>query len=238
MDIDQVSDIVALRVIVKNVEDCYRVLGVIHGMWRPLPGRIKDYIAVPKPNGYRSLHTTIFTGDGGIAEIQIRTVEMENIAQYGIASHHIYKTKGNSHRKGTRQQSFDWLDQLRDFQKEDLHPTDFMKELRTDFFQDRIFAFTPAGDVIDLPQGSTVVDFAYAIHSDLGNHMSAVKINGKRASISKELQSRDIVEVESKTSAKPSQKWISYAQTNLAKRHIKNYLRKKNKNLVEKVAKK
>ena len=194
MDIDQVYDAVALRVIVPSIEDCYRVLGVIHGMWRPLPGRIKDYIALQKPNGYRSLHTTIFTGDGGIVEIQIRTTEMQEFAEFGIAAHHAYKVNSLKTRKNKKKKSksFDWLEQLRTFQKEDMRPVDFLKELRTDFFQDRIFVFTPKGDVIDLPQGSTVLDFAYAIHSDLGNHMSASKVNGKRAALSKELKSHDI----------------------------------------------
>lgn len=221
MDIDKIYDIVALRVMVPTIEDCYRVLGIIHSSWRPFPGRIKDYIASPKPNGYQSLHTTIFTGDGGIAEIQIRTPEMHDVAEYGIASHYNYKGVYSSS-EVSNGKNFNWLNQLRDFQKEQLKPAEFMKELKTDFFEDRIFIFTPLGDVIDLPKGATIIDFAYAIHSDIGNHLCSAKVNGDNKALKTELKNRDVVEVEHKDSCRPSSKWLYYAKTTLAKKHIKN----------------
>lgn len=245
MDIAQINDIIALRVLVHKVEDCYRVLGIIHSIWKPLPGRIKDYVALPKPNGYQSLHTTIFTGDGSIAEIQIRTHEMNDIAEYGIASHHAYKQKQEHEIKQKNKKdveeddepeaSFDWLQELHAFQKEKLTPSEFMQRLKTDFFQDRIFIFTPHGDVIDLPKGSTVIDFAYALHSEIGHHISGAKINGKQAALKDVLKSRDIVEVIKKSSAEPSQKWLTYAQTSLAKKRIRIFLAKKNKKLVDRL---
>ena len=148
MDIEKIHDIVALRIVVPELEDCYRLLGVIHSMWRPLPGRIKDYIALPKVNGYQSLHTTVFSGDGGIAEIQIRTAEMHAFAEYGFAAHHVYKTRGST---VADKYSMQWLKDLKDFQESEDNQQNFMKNLKEDFFEDRIFVFTPLGDVIDLP---------------------------------------------------------------------------------------
>jgi len=223
MDVDAVYDIVALRILVPNVEDCYRVLGIIHTMWRPLPGRIKDYIALPKPNGYQSLHTSIFTGDGGIAEIQIRTHDMDTIAQYGIASHHSYSfAKGKNKNK---KDSFNWLDQLRELDSGSGKPAKYIEKLTTDFFEHRIFVFTPLGDVIDLPEGASIVDFAYAIHSDIGNHLCSAKVNGKNTALKTLLKNRDVVEVDHKDSCKPSSKWLSYAKTSLAQKHIRHTLK-------------
>ena len=223
VDIDQVYDIIALRVIVPKIEDCYRILGIVHTIGRPLPGRVKDYIALPKPNGYQSLHTTIFTGDGGVAEIQIRTEQMHEIAEYGIAAHSGYKhMKGNPAKK---KDGFDWIDQLYEFQQDELKPDEYMEKLKTDFFEDRIFIFTPKGDVIDLPHGSTLVDFAYAVHSDIGNHLCSGKINGKHSTIKTELHNRDVVEIEHKKTCKPSAKWLAYAKTSLAQKHIRNILK-------------
>jgi len=217
MDIEKVYDLVALRVIVPNIEDCYKVLGIIHNMWKPLPGRIKDFIAIPKMNGYQSLHTTIFTGDGGIAEIQIRTPLMHREAEYGIASHFAYKTKASE------QPEIAWLKHLREISAEG--PKDFVKDLKTDFFNDRIFVFTPEGDVVDLPAESSVIDFAYAIHSDIGNHASGAKINGKFSALKTKLKTDDIVEIETKDSAHPTSKWMDYAKTSLARRHVQRYQR-------------
>lgn len=225
MDIDEVYDLVALRVIVPTVEDCYRVLGVVHGMWRPLPNRIKDYIATPKANGYRSLHTTIFTGDGGIAEIQIRTPEMHEEAEYGIASHLIYKEMGEGADKSVQKQiknDLPWINQLLEWQKSVSESGEFLEHLKTDFFNDRVFAFTPTGDVIDLPVGATVIDFAYAIHTDIGNHISSAKINNKMVSLDTQLSSGDIVEIDTKKGAHPSPKWLKYAVTTLARRQIRS----------------
>jgi len=225
MDIKKVYDIVALRVVVENVEDCYRVLGIIHSIWRPLPGRIKDYIAVPKPNGYRSIHTTIFTGSGGVAEIQIRTEEMHKEAAYGIAAHFSYKDK-NYKKDADEKSKFKWMEELKDFNYELEKPKKYLEHLKTDFFNDRIFIFTPKGDVIDLPENSSPIDFAYAIHSDIGDHISGAKVNGKIAPILSRLKNGDIVEITTKKDAHPSSKWLENSKTNVAKKNIRSYLEK------------
>lgn len=226
MDPDKVYDILAVRVIVKSVEDCYRALGIIHKHWRPVSGRIKDYIAVPKANGYRSLHTTIFRGDGGVIEIQIRTEEMHGEAQYGIASHLAYKEKNIL--KGDTERNLAWVKELAKWQKEVAKSDEFMEHLHMDFFKDRVFVFTPKGDVIDLPEDSSPIDFAYAIHSSIGDHVAAAKVNKKLVSIETKLKNGDIVEIETKASASPKRKWLDFAKTTLAKRHIRSYLDKTN----------
>ena len=224
MDIDKIYDIVALRVVVENVEDCYRVLGIIHSIWNPLPGRIKDYIAIPKPNGYRSIHTTIFTGISGVAELQIRTKEMHAEAAYGIAAHFAYK---ENNKKGLNDKSkFKWIEDLKELNYSPDKPTTYMEHLRMDFFNDRIFIFTPKGDVVDLPEDSSPIDFAYSIHSDIGNHVFGVKINSKMSQIFTKLKNGDIVEVITKKDSNPSGKWLEYAKTTIAKKHIKSYLEK------------
>ncbi len=212
-DVESIYDISALRVTVKEVADCYRILGVVHGAWRPLPGRIKDYIASPKLNGYKSIHTTIFTGDGGIIEVQIRTEEMHNEAEYGVASHLSYKAG---------KKTTNWIQEMVEFQKE--AGDDFLEHAKKDFFEERIFVFTPIGDVIDLPKDSTVIDFAYNIHTDVGNHIVGAKINGKFSAITTVLQSGDRVEVETKKNAKPNKKWLENCKTTLARRRINHYL--------------
>lgn len=223
MDLDKIFDLVALRIIVPSVEDCYKVLGVIHGVWRPIPGRIKDFIALPKPNGYKSIHTTIFTGNGGIAEIQIRTPEMHEQAEYGIASFFAYK-ENVFDKTGNGDNKLSWVEQFKELQKNVSNPENFMKNLKLDFFSKRIFAFTPEGDVIDLPEHSSAIDFAYAVHSDLGNHITGARINGKFSSIYSVLKNGDIVEIETNEKTNPTSKWLDSARTTLAKRHIKKYL--------------
>ncbi|MDQ3076686.1 MAG: RelA/SpoT family protein [bacterium] len=213
-DMEKIFDFIALRIIVKDVSDCYRVLGIVHGTWRPLPGRIKDYIAFPKPNGYRSLHTTIFTGDGSIVEVQIKTEEMHNEAEFGIASHLSYKD-------GTGKK-IRWVKDI--VHNPLITSTKFVNLLKSDFLKERIFVFTPKGDVIDLPCDSSPIDFAYSVHSDIGDHMSGVKVNGKMSSLNKPLKNGDIVEIITKKSAHPSQKWIDFCKTTLAKRHIRTLL--------------
>ena len=225
MDIEKIHDIVALRIVVENIEECYRVLGIIHSIWKPLPGRIKDYIAVPKPNGYRSIHTTIFTGSGGVAEIQIRTKEMHAEAAYGIAAHFAYKEK--KHKKDPEDKSkFKWIEELKDFNYELNEPKKYLEHLKTDFFNDRIFIFTPKGDVIDLPEDSSPIDFAYSIHSDIGDHIFGVKINGKIAPILSILKNGDIVEITTKKDSHPSSKWLDFSKTNIARKNIRSYLEK------------
>jgi len=225
MDIEKVYDIIALRVVVENVEECYRVLGLIHSIWKPLPGRIKDYIAVPKPNGYRSIHTTIFTGSGGIAEIQIRTKEMHAEAAYGIAAHFAYKENGGK-KINEDKEKFKWIEELKDLNYAPEDPTNFIEHLKMDFFNDRIFIFTPKGDVIDLPEDSSPIDFAYAVHSDIGDHVSGAKINGKMSQIFSNLKNGDIVEIIKGKDSHPSSKWLEYVKTSIAKKHIKSYLEK------------
>ncbi|MEK9182511.1 MAG: RelA/SpoT family protein [Patescibacteria group bacterium] len=225
MDIEKIYDIVALRVVVENIEDCYRVLGIVHSVWKPLSGRIKDYIAVPKPNGYRSIHTTIFTGFGGIAEIQIRTREMHAEAAYGITAHFAYKESYGKKAKDD-QSKFKWIEELQDLHNTQKEPKKFIEHLKTDFFNDRIFIFTPKGDVIDLPEGSCPIDFAYSVHSDIGYHTSGAKVNGKMSQLFSKLKNGDIVEIIKKKDSHPSSKWLEYVKTTIAKKHIKSYLEK------------
>ncbi len=225
MDIDKIYDVIALRVVVNTVEECYQVLGLVHSIWRPLVGRIKDYISLAKPNGYRSLHTTVLTGLNGIAEIQIRTKEMHAEAAYGIAAHFAYKEQGNKKIKED-QSKFKWVADLKDLNYLPEQPNRFLENLKTDFFNDRIFILTPKGDVVDLPDGSTPIDFAYAIHSDVGEHIAGVRIDGKMSPIFSKLQNGNVVEILMKKDAHPSSKWLEYAKTTLAKRHIRNYVEK------------
>jgi len=219
MDIERMYDIVALRVIVPSIDDCYRVLGLIHSKWRPLPGRIKDYIALPKVNGYQSIHTTIFTGDGGIAEIQIRTPEMHEFAEYGYAAHHVYKKRGST---VADKNSLKWLKELKDLETSE-DKTDFLQALKTDLFEDRIFVFTPEGDVLDLPKGASAIDFAYNIHSEVGNQAQAAIINGKNSALKTELNSGDIVEIQINKKGVPSAKWLKFAKTSIARKHIEKH---------------
>lgn len=225
MDSSKVHDVLALRIIVPEIADCYQALGVIHGLYRPVPARFKDYIAVPKPNGYRSLHTTIFAGDGNTLEIQIRTKEMHREAEYGIASHLSYKELGKKASKEEVIKKTGWTKELLEWQKDVDKHQDFMKNLKSDFFEKRVFVLTPKGDVIDLPEGSSPVDFAYTVHSDIGDHMAGAKVNGKLVPIDTILQNRDVVEIEVKESASPKRKWIDMARTTLAKRHIRAYIK-------------
>lgn len=222
MDIDKIYDIIALRVMVKSVTECYHILGLVHGEWTPVPNRIKDYIASPKINGYQSLHTTIFTGTGGIVEVQIRTHEMHEKAENGMAAHFMYKEKNET----LKEKQLQWIDQLRTLdQNNEKNPSKFLKSIKMDFFKDRVFVFTPQGDIIDLPEESSVIDFAYAIHTDIGNHIQGAKINGKTSNLGTKLNTHDIVEIQTNKNAHPSSKWLSYVKTSLAKRHINNYLK-------------
>ncbi len=225
MDIDKVYDIIAVRVIVENIEQCYQVLGIIHGLWKPLPGRIKDYIATPKPNGYKSIHTTIFTGTGGVVEIQIRTKDMHEQAEYGIAAHFAYKENLNKTKKNKIALQYPWVEELRNAEKNINGSENFLETLKSDFFKDRVFVFTPKGDIIDLPEESCAIDFAYAIHSDIGDHIAGAKVNNKFVSISTKLKSGDIVEVTTRKDINPSSKWLDYAKTTLARHRIQKYLR-------------
>src|SRR3989344_5444725 len=221
MNLDKIYDLIALRVIVDDVKTCYKVLGAIHKAWRPLPGRIKDYIAIPKTNSYKALHTTCFCLDGKITEFQVKTKEMHDEAEYGITSHWAYKEGVNLK---SQRKKFAWVQQLRDWQKEVSRPGEFLESLRIDFFKDRIFVFTPKGDVIDLPDGATPVDFAYSVHTDIGQHCAGSKINGKIEILSRQLQNGDVVEILVDKKRKPSRNWLEFAKTSLARSKIKRFL--------------
>lgn len=242
MNIDKVYDIAAVRIIVDTIEECYLALGIVHGTWTPLPGRIKDYIAMPKTNGYQSLHTTVFTGGGAIVEIQIRTKEMHAVAERGVASHVVYKEKSTgsaalrkinelrelldlSAAKQTKpkEEKQEWLKELAE--KDDTDNEDsYLHELKTDFFNDRILVFTPKGEVVDLPIGATPVDFAYAIHSDLGDHASGARVNGKFVALNTPLEHGDIVLIEKSANSKPTAKWLQWAKTSGARKKIRAVL--------------
>jgi guanosine-3',5'-bis(diphosphate) 3'-pyrophosphohydrolase len=224
MNIDKINDITALRIIVSSVGDCYQVLGLIHSLWPPVPGRIKDYIALPKTNGYRSIHTTIFSGDGEVAEIQIRTEEMHREAEYGITSHIAYTEAGKPKTGAVLSKKLAWVKQLIDWQKQFAGGSEFIEGLKTDFFLDRIFVFTPKGDVIELPEQATPIDFGYAIHSDIGDHAAGAKINGKLVPLESQLKNGDIVEIQTRKNAHPSPRWLETAKTAFARKHIRGYV--------------
>jgi guanosine-3',5'-bis(diphosphate) 3'-pyrophosphohydrolase len=213
-----------LRIIVPDVASCYKALGVIHSEYKPMPGRIKDYIAVPKLNGYKSLHTTILTKDGNTAEIQIRTKQMHEEAEYGIASHLHYKEIGKNRSQTEIKNKTTWTKDLLELQKQIEDREEFLHTLKTDFFSNRVFVFTPKGDVIDLPEGATPIDFAYAVHSKIGDKMSHAKVNGKMVSIETLLKRGDVIEIVLNKNGHPSHKWLEHVKTNMAKRHIQKYL--------------
>jgi len=227
MDPDKIYDITALRIIVKDINECYQVLGLVHNRWKPLPGRIKDYIATPKLNGYQSLHTTIFTGDRGIVEIQIRTERMHKEAEFGIAAHLSYKENIDQRAERDASKRLAWVERLAKWQENLEESGEFIENLKINLFDDRVFVFTPKGDVVDLPCGSSPVDFAYAIHSNIGDHLSGAKINNKLSSLETKLDNGDIVEIITKKSATVSPKWLEYAKTPFARKHIKAILQKK-----------
>lgn len=232
MDFEKIHDLVAARIIMKDIEDCYLALGIIHQAFKPMPGLIKDYIAMPKTNGYQSLHTSVFGPQGKITEIQIRTPEMHAKAENGIAAHWAYKEnnyKGNSLKVTTKE--LNWVEQLREWQKAVRGSDEFFESLKIDFFKDRIFVLTPKGDAIDLPESASPVDFAYAIHSDIGDQCAGAKINGKIVPLNTELQSGDAVEILTQKNKKPSEDWLSFVKTNLAKDRIRSAIKFKNKNL-------
>ena len=230
-DLSQIYDLVALRIVVNNVEECYRTLGIIHETFKPLVGRIKDYIAQPKPNGYQSLHTTIFTDDGQIVEIQIRTKEMHDRAENGIAAHWHYSEKKNAWDYVIKQsvnvpkEDLIWVQELSKWQKAISSGEDIVNDLGTDFFSKRIFVYTPQGDVYNLPFDASPIDFAYAIHSDIGNTTVGVKINGKMEPFTHCLENGDIVEILTKKNSKPKQDWLKFVKSSHTKGRIRSALK-------------
>lgn len=227
--IEEIYDLLAIRVLVDSMQDCYATLGIVHSMWLPIPGRFKDYIAVPKSNGYQSLHTTVLSNAGQPLEIQIRTFEMHKVSEYGVAAHWRYKQQGNS--EGGKDTKFDaklnWLRQLLDWQSDIKDAGDFVDTVKTDIFSDEVFVFTPRGDVLDLPQGSVPIDFAYRIHTDVGNRCTGAKVNGRIVPLDTRLNNGDIVEViTSKSSNGPSRDWMNICGSNDTRNKIRNWFKK------------
>ncbi len=238
MDISKIYDLVAMRIIVDTVQECYTVLGIIHHLWPPLPGRIKDYIAMPKPNGYRSLHTTVIGPDEKYVEIQVRTQKMHEENENGIAAHWLYeqnKRAGHSARSTWRRvlEDLKWVQQLRRWQEKytDVNSEEFLQSMKVDFFKDRIFVITPKGDVIDLPYGATPVDFAYHIHSEVGDECVGARVNDEFVPLNHTLKSGDLVQILLQKSKHPSEDWLKFVKTSLAKDHIRTALREKDRRL-------
>ena len=217
----EIYDVFAMRVVVPSIADCYKTLGIIHSLWRPNPSRFKDYIAVPKPNGYRALHTTVYGLESKSCEFQIRTKEMDEQAKFGIAAHWYYKAKGSV---SINQPG--WVKEVLKIQKDTEDTLDFIKQIKFDVFHDRIFVFTPKGDVFDLPKGSTPIDFAYYVHSDIGNQAVGAMVNDKIATLDQGLKNGDLVEIIREKKRKgPSRDWLKIVKTATARNKIKQNLR-------------
>jgi GTP pyrophosphokinase len=223
-DFGEIWDLMGLRVIVGTLRECYAVLGAVHSIWKPIPGRFKDYVAMPKSNMYQSLHTTVIGPRGEPLEIQIRTWEMHRTAEYGIAAHWRYKEGGGG--GGDFEEKITWLRQILEWQKETRNGTEFVETLKVDLFSDEVYVFTPRGDVKTLPAGSTPVDFAYSIHTDIGHSCSGARVNGRMVPLSTKLSTGDIVEIiTSKSQAGPSRDWLAIAKTSKAKGKIRQWLK-------------
>ena len=228
--LDEIFDLTAVRIIVENVKDCYAVLGQVHTMWKPIPGRFKDYIAMPKPNMYQSLHTTVLGDNGEPFEIQIRTYEMHRVAEYGIAAHWKYKEGKTSGDQNQEEMKLAWVRQTLEWHKELNDPKEFMETLKMDLFATQVFVFTPKGEVIDLPAGSTPLDFAFKIHTAVGCKCVGAKVNGKMVTIDHVLNNGDIVEiVTSSNSSGPSIDWLKIAKSSTARTKIRQWLKKESK---------
>lgn len=220
---DEIYDVFGLRLIVPTVNDCYKVLGIVHTLWKPKTNRFKDYIAVPKPNGYRSLHTTIFGPEGKLAEFQIRTQEMHEESIYGLSAHWYYKSK----KGGPSYQPPAWIKEIIDIQKEITNTSELVKNIKMDIFRDRIFIFSPKGDVFELPEKSTPIDFAYAVHSNIGNKASGVIINDKLGKLDQELKNGDLVQIIiEKNRQYPNKDWLKFVKTRRARDRIKQFAKK------------
>ena len=245
--LDQIYDLFALRIIVNSVKDCYAALGVVHELYNPMPGRFKDYIAVPKPNMYQSLHTTLIGEKGTPFEVQIRTWDMHRIAEYGIAAHWAYKeasfAKGKKANVKVSEDKLAWLRETLEWQKDMQDPQEFLNTLKTELFEDEVYVFTPKGDIKVLPSGSTPIDYAYSIHAEIGHHMTGCKINSKMMPIITKLKNGDIIEIiTSENSKGPSRDWLKFIQSSTAKNKINAWFKKnqreenieKGKDLIEK----
>jgi GTP pyrophosphokinase len=222
IDLDQVYDFVALRVVVGTIPECYAVLGVLHNLWRPVPGRIKDFIAMPRPNGYQSLHTSVIGDEGHPFEVQIRTRDMHQVAEDGIAAHWKYKEGRSGFDEDDR--AFTWLRQLLEWQQEVKDPHEFLNSLKIDLYPEEVYCFTPKGEVKTLPRGATPIDFAYAIHTEVGNQCVGARVSGKMVPLRYRLRNGDIVEILTSAGHHPSRDWLALAVTNKARAKIRHYL--------------
>jgi GTP pyrophosphokinase len=223
---DEIYDLIAFRIIVPTTMDCYAALGVVHAAWKPIPGRFKDYIAMPKPNGYQSLHTAVFGPKGSRIEIQIRTQEMHDIAEKGIAAHWIYKeSEGGQKKVNGRSVEFTWLKDLLESESLLRDPVEFMSLVKDDLFPHEVYVFSPKGDLIALPQDSTAIDFAYRIHSEVGHHCAGARINGQQVALSYKLQNGDSVEILTSKNQVPHKDWLRLAVSSKAKQRIRSWLK-------------
>lgn len=221
----EIMDIYAFRIVVDNVDTCYRVLGCIHSLYKPVPGQFKDYIAIPKSNGYQSLHTILFGMHGVPIEIQIRTAEMEEMANYGIAAHWLYKTTNNDSLNSSHARARRWLSGLLEMQQTAGDSLEFIESVKIDLFPDEVYVFTPQGQIMELPQGSTAIDFAYAVHTDVGNKCVACRINRRLAPLSEQLESGQTVEIITSTGAQPSPAWLNFVISGKARTNIRHHLK-------------
>ncbi|MBI3077769.1 MAG: bifunctional (p)ppGpp synthetase/guanosine-3',5'-bis(diphosphate) 3'-pyrophosphohydrolase [Deltaproteobacteria bacterium] len=222
LSFDQVYDLVAVRIILKSVKECYAALGIIHALWKPVPGRFKDYIAMPKANGYQSLHTTVIGPYGERVEIQIRSEEMHRVGEYGVAAHWRYKEgKGADEREG---QQFAWLRQLLEWHRDLKDPGEFLETVKVDLFPDEVYVFTPKGEVKEFPRGATPVDFAYAIHTEVGHRCTGAKVNGKLVPLKSQLKNGDVIEILTSSHHKPSKDWLKFVKTSRARTKIRQFI--------------
>jgi GTP diphosphokinase / guanosine-3',5'-bis(diphosphate) 3'-diphosphatase len=236
MDINRVYDLIAVRVIVNDIAACYETLGIVHKKYRPMIGRIKDYISLPKPNGYQSIHTTVFGPDGRVIEVQIRTQKMHDEAEFGIAAHWLYESRKNRswkdyflpHKDEISKKEVEWVKQLQEWQKElGNNPEEFIEGLKVDFLKNHIFAFTPHGDIIELPEGASMVDFAYAIHTDIGNTATGARVNGKMTSLDSVVHNGQIIDIiTDKNREMPNTDWLDFVKTSNAKGSIRRAIKR------------
>lgn len=235
MDINKIYDLIGIRIIVPDISSCYEALGIVHGKYRPLVGRIKDYISLPKPNGYQSIHTTVFGHEGKFLEVQIRTKKMDDEAEFGIAAHWFYSEQPKRSLRNfifgkktqVPEKELAWVKQLREWQNElGTDNNEFMEGLKIEFFKNHIFAFTPMGNIIELPEDATPIDFAYKVHSEIGNRATGVKIDGKMTTLDCKIKNGQVVEIlTSREHKKPSQDWLRFVRTSIAKSQIKKALK-------------